>query len=120
MTSSSRRQRSNDGNNLLAAYYREHGWPHAEAVGSGRNGADVTGLPGLACEHKAADEMRLKTWLEQAGGRPGLPYVVYQGRGMGKVSIARWPVIMRVDDHTRLLRMAGFGEPLPPGSLTLP
>lgn len=110
MTSNSRRARSSAGNNLLAAWYREHGWPHAEAVGSGRNGVDVTGLPGLACEHKGADEMRLRSWLDQASARPGLAYVVYQGRGMGKVTVARWPVIMRLDDHTILLRMAGFGD----------
>lgn len=111
MTTSSRRQRSNAGNHRLAEWYQGNGWPHAEAVGSGRAGVDVTGMPGLACEHKGADEMRLRSWLEQAHKRPGLPYVVYQGRGMGKVSIDLWPVIMRLDAHTALLRMAGFGDP---------
>ena len=88
-TAASGKRRSANGCRALAEYLQAEGWPFAEAVGSGRNGVDITGTPGLAIEHKGADEWKLETWLAQAETRPGLPIVVYQGRGLSWESLAR-------------------------------
>jgi hypothetical protein len=108
-TAASGKRRSANGCRALADYLQAEGWPFAEAVGSGRNGVDITGTPGLAIEHKGADEWKLETWLAQAETRPGLPIVVYQGRGLSWESLARWPSIMRTGDLVGLLRQAGYG-----------
>jgi hypothetical protein len=60
-------------------------------------------MPGYAPEVKAADEFRLMSWLADAAQRPGLPFVVYRGRGQGPASIARWPMIVTLAHGTELL-----------------
>ena len=112
MSVASGKRRSAAGCNTLAAWLRGNGWPYAEAVGAGRAGVDITGTPGLAIEHKGADEWKLATWLAQAETRPGLPLVVYQGRGMGAASLETWPAILRAGDLFWLLRKAGYGTEL--------
>lgn len=97
----------------VAEWFRGHGWPFAEAVGNGRAGVDVTGMPALSIEVKALnDERRPVMMLKQAGQRPGLPLVVHRPPGFGPATIGEWVVYMRLQDATWLLRAAGFGEPL--------
>ena len=43
-------KRWSESQHLAAEWFRGTGWPYAEAVGSGRPGADVTGMPGRAPE----------------------------------------------------------------------
>jgi hypothetical protein len=94
---------------LAAEWFRGHGWPHAEAVGNGRPGADVTGLPGLAVEVKATAGLKPGA-LRQAAGRAGLGFIVYRPPKSGPVNVADWPVTMRLEDFTALLREAGYGD----------
>lgn len=104
------RQRAHETETAAARWYAEHGWPFAEPVGAGRNGADLTGLPGLAAEIKARRDFSMTTWLNQATGhRGGLPFVLLRPDGYGPARIAEWPVIMRLAEHTELLRGAGYG-----------
>lgn len=112
MTNASRKVRGRETEIATAAYYREHGWPFAEAVGSGTPGVDVTGLPGLACEVKARRSLDLLGFLRQAGTRPGLPYVVVRPDGYGPARIEEWAVVMTMKDHVELLRAAGYGTEL--------
>ena len=107
---STRRQRGNDTVNWAAAWFNENGWSHAEAVGAGRNGKDILGMPGLAPEVKARRALNLTGWLLQAGKVAGVPFVIHRPDGYGREKIARWPVTMRLDDFTRLLREAGYGD----------
>ena len=113
MTATSRKRRGSETQNAVAEWYRQHGWPYAESAGAGRSGVDVTGMIGLGPEVKARRELRLVEWLRQACKRPTslLPFVVHRPDGMGPASIADWPVTMRLEDHTRLLRAAGYGDP---------
>lgn len=95
---------------LAADWFRRHGWAHAEAVGNGRPGADITGMPGVAVEVKATAGLKPGA-LKQAAGRRGVPLVIYRPPGSGPANVADWPVVLRLADVTELLRGAGFGDP---------
>ena len=71
MSNASRKQRGHETQNAVAAYFRDHGWPHAETAGAGRQGVDVLGLAGISCEVKARRQLALPAWLRQA--RPPRP-----------------------------------------------
>ena len=95
---------------LAAAWFAPRGWPHARAVGSGRQGADVENMAGLAPEVKAETGWRPTLWLRQAESHGGLPFVIWRPHGFGPASIAKWPVIMTLETATALLRAAGYGD----------
>ena len=105
----SRKQRGSQTQTAVAQWFAGHGWPYAESAGAGRQGSDVTGIPGLACEVKARRELRLIPWLRQAASGQGLPFVVHRPDGMGPAVIGDWPVTMRLEDFTGLLHAAGYG-----------
>ena len=113
MTSASRRQRAHQTEHAVADYLRTHGWPYAEAVGAGRSGRDVLGVPGIAVEVKARRDYSPLAWLRQVASTAcdDLPLVVARPDGMGPASVAAWPVTMRLADVVTLLRAAGYGDP---------
>lgn len=111
MTNQSRKVRGRSTEKILAEYYQVNGWPFAERTGAGRAGVDVTGMPGLACEVKARRGFEPVAWLKQAETRPGVPFVVFRPNGFGEASVSRWGVLMTVEEHTKLLRAAGYGSP---------
>lgn len=98
---------------VVALWYRANGWGNAESAGSGRPGIDVLGMPALAPEVKARRAFSPLAWLKQAAKAAGtsLPFVVIRFDGQGEESVARWGVLMTLEDHTRLLRQAGYGDP---------
>lgn len=103
---------------LAAGWFRQHGWPHAEAVGNGRQGEDVTGMPGLFVEVKATAGLKPGA-VRRAAGRAGIGFVVYRPPGSGPANLDDWPVTCRLADFTELLGAAGYGSEaayLPPGS----
>lgn len=75
-------------------------------------------MPGLAPEAKARYGFNPLEWLRQArkNGGDDLAYVVFRPNGMGEAQIEDWCVVMRLGDHTELLRSAGFGDPFLPGT----
>jgi hypothetical protein len=95
---------------LTARWFASHGWAHAEPVGNGRPGADITGMPGLAPEVKATAGLKPGA-LRQAAGRPGVGFVVYRPPGSGAANVADWPATLRLADLTQLLKEAGYGDP---------
>lgn len=103
-----RRQRGNNAVNWLAEYYQGEGWPGAAAIGSGRNGADLLGMPGLSVEVKATEEMRLESWLGKAEGRAGLAYAVWMPPGYGRAGLGGWPAIMRTGTLHVMLDKTGL------------
>ncbi len=111
MTAASRKARGAQTQNTVAAWFTTHGWPYAESAGAGRQGADVTGIPGLACEVKARRDFSPLAWIRQAATGPGLPFVVHRPDGIGPASVGQWPVTLRLADFTQLLRDAGYGNP---------
>lgn len=99
---------------LVARWFAARGWPYAQVIGMGQNGVDVTGLPGLGCEVKSTSRdnpWRPTHWLRQARSHGGLPFVVYRPGGFGPESVGKWPVLLELDEFTKLLRAAGYGDP---------
>jgi hypothetical protein len=109
-----RKERGRETERLLAAYWRERGWPYAEPVGAGRPGADITGMPGLAVEAKATTGCHPAVWLRQArahaNGSEAVPFTVWRPDGSGPAHIEQWPVVVDLSTFTRLLRAAGYGD----------
>lgn len=113
MTSLYRKRRGAETQRLVAAYLADNGWPHATDAGAGRQGQDILGVPGLAIEVKARRDLSLQAWLRQAARSAGLPLLVVRPDGMGPGALPTWACAMTLEDAVRLLRQAGYGEPLP-------
>ena len=104
-------KRWSESQHLAAEWFRGTGWPYAEAVGSGRPGADVTGMPGLAPEvwSPNGQHKTVQAKLKQAAQRPGLAFVLQRPPGYGAANLPYWLVTLTLDDFTQLLRAAGYG-----------
>lgn len=110
--------RWSESQHLLAAWFRERDWPFAEPVGNGRQGADITGMPGLAPEVKARiNGDRLLEAMRQAADRPGLAFVIQRPRGFGPKNIELWPVTLTLGDFTKLIADAGYGSKIPQATI---
>jgi hypothetical protein len=110
VSNQSRKHRGYATQRLVAEWFRAHGWPFAESCGAGRQGCDVTGVPGLSIEVKATpgdNTGALKQAVTNRG--EGLPFVVWRPNGFGPERIAEWPVFFTLADVTRLLAEAGYG-----------
>ena len=112
---SSRKARGRESERTVATYLRDHGWPYAEAVGAGRPGVDVTGVPSLAIEVKARRGLNLPAWLKQAttaaDGR--VPLLIIRGDGQGPTTVDQWAAVMPLAVAIQQLRDAGHGDPQP-------
>ena len=107
----SRKRRGADTQAVVARWFQGNGWQYAESAGAGRQGSDITGMPGLACEVKARRAYSPLAWLRQASVNSGLPFVIHRPDGLGPASVDSWPVTLRLSDFTILLHEAGFGDP---------
>jgi len=98
---------------LAADYFRNNGWPYAEAREGTAPGIDITGMPGLAPEVKATSDGPLLGALRQAraNSRGALPFVIWRPNGHGPERIDQWVVAFDLATATRLLRDAGYGDP---------
>lgn len=98
---------------VVAEWFRDRGWPFAQPAGAGRPGVDVTGTVDIAVEVKARRDLNPLAWIRQAraaaSGR--LPFVVFRCDGQGETTVGEWPVLIRLEDFTRLLHEAGYGDP---------
>ena len=98
---------------IVARWFAGRGWPGALPVGNGRGGVDVTGVPDLAIEVKSAGGVEVTPWLRQAYGQRGhaeIAFVVWRPPKHGPSNVGRWPVLIELEDFTRLLRAAGYGD----------
>ena len=112
--SQARKHRGYATQRLLADYLRQHGFPHAEPVGAGRTGSDITGLLGIDIEVKARAGFNPSAALAQLWERACegvLPMAVLRLNGQGPASIDNWCVLLRLEDATQLIRDAGYGDP---------
>jgi hypothetical protein len=112
VTSTHRRRRGAETQRLIAAAWRLDGWPYCEDAGAGRNGCDLLGTPGLAVEIKARRDFDPLAWMRQAAKEQGLPLVIMRPDGAGPATVDDWPAFLRHADLRRLLRAAGYGNPL--------
>jgi hypothetical protein len=115
-SSGSRRRRGFVTEELVAAYLAENGWPFAEAVPRGTGGPDIKGTPGIIWEVKARtgfDPMRNVRQVLANTPDGAMSDIVLRCNGQGPASIGLWPVFKTFEQEIRLLRQAGYGEPLP-------
>jgi hypothetical protein len=101
---------------LVAQWLAARGFPYATDAGPGRSGRDVLNTVGLAIEVKARADLALPSWLRQAAKTAGgdIPVVIHRPNGFGEASMGIWPVTMCLEDWTRLVRAAGYGDPEQP------
>jgi hypothetical protein len=111
MPSQHRKHRGYASQRIVADWFREHGWPYAEPVGAGRDGSDITGLLDIDVEVKARRGFNPKAAMDQQAERSDarLAFAVLRLDGQGPASIGAWPVVLRLDAFTELLRQAGYG-----------
>lgn len=93
----------------VAAYLRDHGFPHAErAFGAGRplDVGDIDGLPGVVVECKAQKAYALAEWMDEArveqanaGAQYGFVVAKRRQRPVGQAY-----VISELEQFVRLLR----------------
>lgn len=108
--SKNRKNRGYATENLLAAYARERGYPHATTKRG--KGKDLENLIGESCEIKAQERTRVLDWLAQAeyNAKPGdLPYVVWRPNDYGPTKIDEWVVMVRLGPFWELKSEAGYG-----------
>lgn len=113
MVSQSRKHRGYATQRIVADAWREDGWPYAQPVGAGAQGADLTGTPGIGVEIKARTGFEPLAALRQAtaNARGGVPVVILRPNGCGETTIDEWPMILPHAVGRRLLRQAGYGTP---------
>lgn len=113
MTHPHRKHRGMATQALAAQWFRDHGFPYATDAGAGRPGRDLLNLVGLAGEVKARTAFSPLAWIRQAITTAGgdLPFVLLRCNGQGPKTIGDWPVLLRLEDFTTLVRAAGYGDP---------
>lgn len=96
-----------------ADFLVENGWPEAEAVGSSLPGSDITGTPAVTWEIKARRDFNPQKTLRQAEGHGGdFQIAVMRPDGAGPKTVHKWPAFTTFEQMVKLLRLAGYGEPL--------
>lgn len=113
MSNHSRVQRGLKSQDIVAKYFAAHGWPYALSAGSGRQGSDVTGVPGLDIEVKARRGINVAMAMKQLRERHQegvLPVAVLRLDGQGESHIADWPAIVPLGVFLDLLKAAGYDK----------
>jgi hypothetical protein len=113
VTTPSRKSRGMASQAIAAAWFRDHGFPYCTDAGAGRSGRDLLNLIGLACEVKARTAFNPLAYVRQAvtSANGDLPFALIRCNGQGPAAIADWPVLLRLEDFTALVRAAGYGDP---------
>lgn len=107
MPSQHRKHRGYASQRIVADHLRANGFPHAQPVGAGRSGSDITGVYGLDIEVKARRGFNPSEALKQLAERAAegvMGVVVLRLDGQGPASIEEWPVVMRLGDVLPMLR----------------
>ena len=114
MTTQSRKYRGYASEEIVAQWFRDHGWPYAKAGQRGK-GTDVSGMPGLDIEVKARGGFSPLAWLRQVAARkaaaaPLSPRgaVVFRCNGQGPKSVGAWGVLLTLEDFTDMLVELGY------------
>ncbi len=111
--SHSRVQRGYQSQRIVAEYFRANGWPYALPQGSGRQGSDVTGVPGVDVEVKARRGINVAMAMKQLRERKQdgfLPVAILRLDGQGETHIADWPAIVPLGIFLDLLKAAGYDK----------
>lgn len=93
------------------------GFPHVErrAFKGTADRGDIAGIPGVVIEAKNCRETKLAAWVDEAGieqANDGADFSAVWHHRRGKASPADGFVTMTGATFVRLLRAAGYGDPL--------
>lgn len=102
----------------IVGYVAEHGFPHAErrALSGTQDRGDLAGIPGWVIEAKNCATATLAAWVDEMlaeVANDGAAYGAVWHHRRGKASPADAYVTMTGAMFVRLIRQAGYGEPLP-------
>lgn len=101
----------------VVEHLRANGFPHAERrlAGSSKDRGDIAGVPSVVIEVKACERTELGSWLDEAvleQANDGADYGVVWHKRRGRGDAGLWYATMPAAQLVRLLRAAGYGEPL--------
>lgn len=108
--SQSRKYRGYASQRILANYLKANGFDHAEPVGAGRAGTDITGTKGIDWEVKARAKFDPKGTMDQLADRQEglLGIAVLRLNGQGEASVGNWCAILTLADLVKLLKEVGY------------
>lgn len=92
---------------IVAEWFRAHGWSDAKAIEAFLPGADVTGVNGLGIEVKATSKGDLLAAIRQAKTNTiddQTPIVIWRPNGYGEQKTGEWVVAMTLNDFTKLYK----------------
>lgn len=111
------KQKGTAAETAVVRYLNQNGFPTAErrALAGINDKGDVTGIPGLTIEIKAAKEYKIPAWLKETaveGINAGTEFaiLIMKPVGKGETSVGDWWVIKPLEQEIKLLRDAGFGN----------
>ena len=100
-------------------FLQGHGFPGAErrALAGELDKGDITGTPALTFEVKNHKSYKFPEWIKESkqekknAGADYCPLIV-KPVGIGVSSVSDWWAVLPVEDMVKLLREAGYGDPL--------
>lgn len=114
---STSKQKGTAWESAIIRHLAAEGFPHAErrALKGTSDRGDIAGIPGVVIEAKNCRSTDLAGWVDEAmieQANDGADYSAVWHHRRGKASPADGYVTMTGATFTRLLRQAGYGEPL--------
>lgn len=110
------KQRGTKWESAIVDYMRGTGFPHAErrTLSGSDDRGDINAAPGLVIEAKSQSRHSFAEWLDEAtteAANADAAIGLVWAHRRGKSSPAQGYVVMTGETCTRLLRMAGYGNP---------
>lgn len=110
------KQKGTAGESAVVSFLRTAGFPYAErlALQGSKDRGDITGIPGVVIEVKAADAYLLGTWMketktEQLNAGADFGFLTAKPRGVGNTRTGEWFAGMYLGDYAALLAAAKVG-----------
>ena len=116
------KQKGTSAETALVRFLQGQGFPGAERRALGGGGAgedlgDITGTPCLAWEVKNHATYKIPAWLRESqieaeNAKADFGILAVKPNGIGLTNAGNWWAIMSMADMVRLLREAGYGDPI--------
>ncbi len=111
------KQRGTAWESALVRYLADNGFPHVErrALNGTQDRGDIAGIPGVVIEAKNCKTATLGVWVDEAAveqANDGAAHAAVWHHRRGKASPADGFVTMTGAQWVRLLRQAGYGDPI--------
>jgi hypothetical protein len=111
------KQRGTAWETAICRFLAAEGFPHVErrALSGGQDRGDIAGIPGVVIEAKNAQRTELGAWVDEAlleQANEGAEFSAVWHHRRGRAGAGDGYVTMTGETFARLLRTAGYGEPL--------